>query len=252
MFALCLHITIIIVIKCRTRKLILGLSAQFPRRSICCRLLEKTARKNSSASEPTLPFKIQSLSLPIYNSNKMMSCLHFTEVKLLPNKIFESKVVGGMPWCMVQKYVSMMVGDDWWWSPDQLLAWSVAPILVCIVFFCLLSNASLSVLALALCVAIVASSLSHSFFLCCLQRQKIRRCIETRRLLSRRHKFFAATYNKTNWPLLFILIRVFERQWCLLDLHTSTSSLWTHFFCNSEVWPQELLIALWQMILGCF
>ena len=34
--------------------------------------------------------------------------------------------------------------------------------------------------------------------------------------------------------------------------HTSTSSLWTHFFCNSEVWPQELSIALRQVILGCF
>ena len=220
MFALC--ITIIIVIKCRTRKLILGLSAQFLRRSICCRLLEKTARKNSSASEPTLPFKIQSLSLPIYNSNKMMSCLHFTEVKFLPNKIFESKVQN-----------SVMVGDDWWWSPDQLLVWSVAPILVCIVFFCLLSNASLSVLALALCVAIVASSLSHSFFLCCLQRQKIRRCIETRRLLSRRHKFFAATYNKTNWPLLFILIQVFERQ-CTMQPSIAIGS-WNFFESNCLV-----------------
>ena len=37
-----------------------------------------------------------------------------------------------------------------------------------------------------------------------------------------------------------------------LLVHTSTSSLWTHFFCNSEVWPQELSIALRQVILGCF
>ena len=130
MFALCLHITIIIVIKCRTRKLILGLSAQFPRRSICCRLLEKTARKNSSASEPTLPFKIQSLSLPIYNSNKMMSCLHFTEVKLLPNKIFESKVVGGM----LQKSASMMVGGDHLiscWPGQWCLFWFALSSSVC-------------------------------------------------------------------------------------------------------------------------
>ena len=30
------------------------------------------------------------------------------------------------------------------------------------------------------------------------------------------------------------------------------NSLWTHFFGNSEVWPQELFIALGQVILGCF
>ena len=133
MFALCLHITIIIVIKCRTRKLILGLSAQFPRRSICCRLLEKTARKNSSASEPTLPFKIQSLSLPIYNSNKMMSCLHFTEVKLLPKQIFESKFVGGMPWCKSPRWLVMIGGDHLisCWPGQWRLFWFALSSSVC-------------------------------------------------------------------------------------------------------------------------